>query len=108
MDKYSIISELADNKAIEEMILNVKGVMEDDEQDLAQDLYCDLLSKDDELIESLYEKKQLKWFVARMVCNNINSVNSPYYYKYKKDKLSRVELSKALNIPDEINEKPVR
>ena len=56
----------------------------------------------------MYEKKQLKWFVARMVCNNINSVNSPYYYKYKKDKLSRVELSKALNIPDEIKEKPVR
>ena len=84
MDKDGIIGELAQKKVIEEIITNIKGVFTEDEQELAQDLYLDLMMKDEELIQKLYEEKTLKFFVARMVCNQINSVNSPYYYKYKR------------------------
>lgn len=84
MDKHGIIGELAKNKVIEEMITNIKGVFTEDEQELAQDLYLDLMNKEEDLIKKLYDENTLKFFVARMVCNQINSVNSPYYYKYKR------------------------
>lgn len=84
MDKDGIIGELAQKKTIEEIITNIKGVFTEDEQELAQDLYLDLMSKEEDLIQKLYEEKSLKFFVARMVCNQINSVNSPYYYKYRR------------------------
>ena len=93
MDKDGIIGELAQKKVIEEIITNIKGVFTEDEQELAQDLYLDLMNKEDSLIQKLHEEKSLKYYIARMAVNNINSVNSPYYYKYRRYTLRKVPLA---------------
>lgn len=93
MDKDGIIGELAQKKVIEEIITNIKGVYTEDEQELAQDLYLDLMNKEEDLIQKLYEEKSLKYYIARMVSNQINSVNSPYYYKYRRYALRKVPLA---------------
>lgn len=93
MDKHGIIGELAKNKTVEEIITNVGGEDYLDADDLAQDLYLDLLSKDDELIQKLYQENTLKFFISRMVVNNIRSKNSPFFYRYKKDNLNKVDIN---------------
>ena len=83
--KYEIIEELAQNKTIEEIISNVaSNPQEDTLKDLSQLLYEDLLMKDDEKVEKLYETGQLQFFLTRMVLNSINSKTSRYYYLFSR------------------------
>ena len=91
-DKTSIIEDLAKRQVVEDIIQNVVGEMGADEQDLAQDIYVDLLNKDEEKIVSM-SPRELKYFVSRMVMNNVASKTSPFYYKYRKN-------SKYVNIED--------
>lgn len=82
--KNDIIGELARQQVVEDIILNIVGEVGADEQDLAQDIYLDLLSKDEDKITSMTDK-ELRYFVSRMVMNNVCSKTSPFYYKYKKN-----------------------
>lgn len=83
--KYEIIDELAKNKVIEEIIGNVaSNPQEDTLKDLSQLLYEDLLMKNDEKVEKLYETGQLQFFITRMVLNSINSKTSRYYYLFSR------------------------
>lgn len=85
MGKYEIVEELAREKAIEEIILNVtQNPKEDTLKDLAQMLYEDLLLKDEDKIIQLYQNGQLQFFITRMVLNSINSKTSRYYYLFAK------------------------
>jgi hypothetical protein len=94
MVNINIIKQLAENKTIEEVISNIIGRQYDQtEQDLAQDLYMSLLEKDPELIENLYFKGDLQYFITRMVIQNVNSKNSPYYYTYKIPQRIMVDIS---------------
>ena len=92
MDKYSIIDEISKNKMVEEIVYNIGDRGDEDLKDLIQDIYINLLEKEDNLIETLYNTNQLKYFIIRMVVNNIHSKNSPYYTKYKKDKINKVKI----------------
>ena len=92
MDKYKIIDEISKNKIVEEIVYNIGDKGDEDLKDLIQDIYINLLEKEDNLIESLYSENQLKYFIIRMVVNNIHSKNSPYYTKYKKDKINKVKI----------------
>lgn len=92
MDAKEIISRLAKTHTIEGIITNIYGTMGDDERDLAQDLYVDLLNKDPKLIEKMDADGSIKFFLTRMVLNNLQSVNSPYYYRYKKTNLNKVSI----------------
>ena len=85
MSKTEIIQELADNNTLYEIVNNItKAPLTEDELDYIQDLYINLLEKDDKVIEELYENKQLKFYITRIILNNLRSVTSPYFYKYKK------------------------
>lgn len=85
MSKEEIIQELADNNTLYEIVNNItKAPLTEDELDFIQDLYINLLEKDDKVIEELYENKQLKFYITRIILNNLRSVTSPYFYKYKK------------------------
>lgn len=87
MDK-EIIAEIAKSNLIEETVQNVaKMRLEDDPslKDLCQDLYLSLLTKDPEKIEEIYRKGDMRFYVTRMVLNNLRSKNSPYFYLYKKN-----------------------
>lgn len=92
MSKYSIIDEISKDKLVEEIVYNIGDKGDEDLKDLIQDIYINLLEKEDGLIETLYNTNQLKYFIIRMVVNNIHSKNSPYYTKYKKDKINKVKI----------------
>lgn len=85
--KSEIIGELASKGTLRTLIENCARESSEDSanlQDLEQDLYLDLLQKDDKKIIELYEKGQLTFFLTRMILNNLNSVNSRYYTQYRK------------------------
>ena len=92
MDKYKIIDEISKNKIVEEIVYNIGSKDDEDLKDLVQDIYINLLEKEDSLIETLYNTNQLKFYIVKMVVNNIHSKNSPYYTKYKKDKINKVKI----------------
>ena len=92
MDKYKIIDEISKQKVVEEVVYNIGDKGDEDLKDLIQDIYINLLEKEDNLIETLYSENQLKFYIIRMVVNNIHSKNSPYYTKYKKDKINKVKI----------------
>ena len=92
MDKYSIIDEISKNKLVEEIVYNIGSKDDEDLKDLIQDIYINLLEKEDSLIETLYGTNQLKFYIVKMVVNNIHSKNSPYYTKYKKDKINKIKI----------------
>lgn len=100
MEKADIIAELAEQRVLDTIVYNIGGNADEDLQDLIQDLYIDLMGKPDELIESLYESNQLKFFITKMALNNIRSKNSPYYANYKKDKTRRLPITDN-DIPDD-------
>ena len=51
---------------------------------MEQDIYLSLMQKPEHIITSLYECDELKFYIARMVANNLNSVTSPCYYTYRR------------------------
>ena len=92
MNKQEIIQEISKDKIVEEIVYNIGSKGDEDLKDLIQDIYINLLEKEDNLIETLYNTNQLKYFIIRMVVNNIHSKNSPYYTKYKKDKINKAKI----------------
>jgi hypothetical protein len=84
MTKNDVIAIIAKEKMVETIVSNIAKSADNLLQDLQQDIYIDLLSKDDDKIVNLYESGQLKFFITRMVINNIHSKNSPFWCKYKR------------------------
>jgi len=82
MSKKDIINNLAKEKYIETTIGNL--TTSPYKQDLAQDLYIELLMKPDDLIDGLFERDELKFYIKKMVRLNINSNTSPFYTKYER------------------------
>ena len=80
---------------IEEIINNIAPA-DPDNEDLIQDVALVVLEKPPEFISELYDKQQLKYYIARVIMNNLFSTSSPYYCKYKKNK-NTLDISK-LNI----------
>lgn len=86
--KKDIIDELAKGHVVEDIIANIsKGSDDDTLKDLAQMIYVWLLESDDDKIESMYERKQLNYYITRMAINNLHSKNSRYYYMFKKPEM---------------------
>jgi len=53
-------------------------------EDLLQDINIILLTKDNAFLNYLYERKQLGYWLLRVVRNQLLSRNSPYYCTYIK------------------------
>lgn len=91
--KQSIINNIAKDRMVETIVANVaKDTTDEDLTDLCQDIYLALMEKDEETIEDLYAKKQLNYYITRMVINNIDSSTSRYFYNYKKNKLKQISM----------------
>jgi hypothetical protein len=82
MTKREIVKTLAEYNTVERIIQNI-GTQSPYASDLAQDIYEDLLKKDEDYIKKLWENNEMTFFLVRMVKNNINSVTSPFYRKYE-------------------------
>ena len=70
---------------VETAITNIAKTNSDALNDLSQNIYLDLLSKSEEKIVNLYETNQLRFFIVRMILNNLFSNNSPFYQTFKKN-----------------------
>ena len=84
MTKNDIINLIAKNRWVENIIANIAGDADDLLNDLSQDIYLSLMEKDDDKVIKLYNDNQLKFFITRMVLNNVHSKNSPYWMQYKR------------------------
>ena len=87
MTKNEVISIIAKERMVEQICSNIAKSADCDDtlKDLSQEIYLDLLSKDEEKIVNLYETNQIRFFVVRMVTNNLFSKNSPFYQTFKKN-----------------------
>ena len=91
-----IINEIANNGLVEEIIQGVSySKFENTEniKDLAQDIYLQLLQMRTDKLNELYDKGQLRYWIARIVVNSIHSKTSPYFYTYKKEQMQSVSIS---------------
>ena len=93
MTLNEVINCIAISGIVETIIRNVAGE-DEDLKDLSQNIYLDLLRKDERKIVDMFNNQQLNFFLARIVTNNIHSKNSPFYMTYKKNK------DKQCNIDD--------
>lgn len=80
--KNNIINELAKEKTVETLCTNM-GVEQAYLDDLIQEIYLILLEYDEDKLIKMYERKQLKFFIVRIIMNQYFSRNSPFYKKYK-------------------------
>lgn len=90
-----IINEIANSKIVEEIIGGItysKFENTENLKDLSQDIYLQLLQMDNTKINELYIKGQLRFWIARILTNNIHSKTSPYFYTYKKAQRQSVSI----------------
>ena len=98
MTSNQIINELAKNKVIEKLVANISpDDNPPDNQDLSQLIYLTLLEKPNALIEDLYSKGELIFYVIRIITRNIYSTTSPYYRTIKKFKNKTIDIDEFKN-----------
>lgn len=83
MDREEVINRIISSGVVEEVIDNI-GVKELYRDDLIQETYLILLEYDQNRLKEIEEKGDMRWFITRIITNQINSKTSRFYYKYKK------------------------
>lgn len=83
------IREIAENKIVEKLINKISPTAIAKE-DLVQDIYLSLLTNS-EKVESI-PNDEIKYYITKIILNNIKSVNSPYYRLYVRYDLLKQEL----------------
>ena len=92
MTKNEVVNIIAKERLVEEIVSNIAKSSDDLLNDLVQEIYLDLLQKDEDKIIKLYESNQMRYFVVRMVTNNLFSKNSPYYQVFRKNTNTTVDI----------------
>ena len=83
MSTRGVVEEIARSKLIQECILIVTGgVWRSEYDDLVQDILIEMLNQTK--IVDLYKRGQLKYFIMRIVRNNIQSNTSRFFYRYRR------------------------
>ena len=83
MTVEEVVELVAKEGWVEECIKTVTGgVWRSEYNDLVQDILIELL--DQEKVVSLFQKDQLRYYVMRIVRNNLQSSTSRFYYRYRR------------------------
>lgn len=92
MTKNEIIEQAKREHLVEGIIENVKNFNDTKQnlEDLAQDIYLILL--EDDKVERLYNEGKLKYYIVRIVLNQVRSNTSAFFYDYKRWDFARREL----------------
>lgn len=101
MSREEIVQELGETKQVEKIVWKLLKESKnpvDAPEDLIQEIYLVLLTKDPKYIESLWAKGELGYYIIALVRNNLFSVNSRYYYKYIKMRSLSDDIRKAEDI----------
>ena len=83
------IRVIAENRIVEKLINKISPTAIAKE-DLVQDIYLSLLNNSDK-IDNI-PNDEIKYYITKIILNNIKSVNSPYYRLYVKYDLFKQEL----------------
>lgn len=83
MTKNEVVNIIAKERLVEQIVSNIAKSSDDLLNDLSQEIYLDLLQKDEDKIINLYETNQMRYFITRMIINNLHSTNSPFWCKIK-------------------------
>lgn len=83
MTNQEIVYCLSYSGLVEDIARNIK-VTPDYYDDFVQETYVTLLEYDNTKLNEIFDKKQIKYFVVRIMLNNWNSTTSPFYCKYKR------------------------
>ena len=84
MTKEEVVEYIARSKLIQECIKVVTGgVWRSEYDDLVQDLLVEFLDQGKKIVD-LYEKGQLRYYVVRVVRNNLQSCTSRFFYRYRR------------------------
>ena len=84
MSTRGVVEEIARSKLIQECIKVVTGgVWRSEYDDLVQDLLVEFLDQGKKIVD-LYEKNQLRYYVVRVVRNNLQSCTSRFFYRYRR------------------------
>lgn len=81
--KNEIITEIYNSGMLADLLRNM-GVKGNDIDDLTQEVYLILMEYDSNKIIELWDNKQMKFWLVRVITNQYFSKNSPFYKKYKK------------------------
>ena len=84
-------------KIIREIVKNI-AMNDPDHEDLIQDIAIVILEKPPDEIKRMYDDKTLRYYIARIIKNNIYSKNSPFYYKYKKHHSNEIIMEDLQNL----------
>ena len=82
----AVIEKLAKARTVETMVCNIAGVdrLAGDLRDLAQMVYLILCEYDADKIVELWDHGEIRFFIARIIMNQLNSVTSPFFRKYRR------------------------
>lgn len=92
MNKYEAISDIA-KEGVVERLAKKYNISSPYIKDLCQDLYIELLNKDEKLIVGLYERNEIEYYIRKMISNNVNSTTSPFYKNYEKFRKNSEEIN---------------
>ena len=97
-----IIEEIETSKMLDILFTNMR-IPQEEFDDLKQEIYIIILDYDREKIIEMYEKKQLKYWLVRVITNQYFSKYSTYYYKYRKyyEMIDKNNLNKDNNEDEE-------
>ena len=80
LDRY-----LQDNyTTIREMALTITRGHKIDSEELSHEVIISLYSGDREKLTGLIERKQMRYWILRIMLNQYNSSSSPFHYQYRK------------------------
>ena len=83
MSTREVVERVAKEGWVEECIKTVSGgVWRSEYDDLVQDILMELL--DQTKIVDLYKRGQLRYFIMRIIRNNLQSCTSRFYYRYRR------------------------
>lgn len=80
MTKMEIGAALARDRVVEQMVCNIAHTrLSQNLKDLCQMVYLILLEYDEDKIVDLWESGQIRFFLARVIVNQLRSPRSPYH-----------------------------
>lgn len=83
MTNNEIVECLVFSGVVEDISRNIK-VTGDYYDDFVEETFLTLLEYDNQKLNDIFQKNQIKYFVARICLNNWNSKTSPFYWRYKR------------------------
>lgn len=81
MDKNGIITELWQSQDLNDALKKMKPV--EIQEDLKSELFLIICEIEDSKLVDLYEKKQLKFYIVRIMLNLVQSSKNKFYKNYR-------------------------